>query len=194
MLAFPCVCSQDRADGTNVNNWHWTEKDVGAWARQRLSQLLGGLTLFSDAAGSATTTSVESVKGAEQVHQWSDSKGHNRQCRQSFCCQWAGPVLGSFRVRDSHFPGGSERCGCRGVWLDAKGRSDHVTDSSSLQAEVCWWALERSMSTCVCPAFVYPAMQGTPITAGRNFSQYKMCTSFKMISLLVRKNRDICHR
>lgn len=55
---------QDRADGTNVNNWHWTEKDVSGWARHRLGQLLGGLALFSDESGSATTTTVEAVTGA----------------------------------------------------------------------------------------------------------------------------------
>ncbi len=54
---------QDRADGTNVNNWHWTEKDVSGWARHRLGQLLGGLALFSNESGSAATTTVQSVTG-----------------------------------------------------------------------------------------------------------------------------------
>ena len=31
----------ERQDGTNVHNWHWSEKDVMPWARQRFSELLG---------------------------------------------------------------------------------------------------------------------------------------------------------
>lgn len=54
---------QERADGTNVGAWHWTEKDVSSWTKQRLGELLGGLQLFSDASGSAATVDVESVEG-----------------------------------------------------------------------------------------------------------------------------------
>ena len=32
---------EDRKDGINVNNWHWTEKDVLPWAKKRLTELLG---------------------------------------------------------------------------------------------------------------------------------------------------------
>ena len=60
---FCCWRSQERQDGTNVNAWHWTEKDVSGWTKQRLGELLGGLQLFSDAAGSADITEVEAVKG-----------------------------------------------------------------------------------------------------------------------------------
>lgn len=35
---------QSREDGTNVNGWHWVEKDVGAWAKARLA------ALFADGA------------------------------------------------------------------------------------------------------------------------------------------------
>jgi len=26
---------EDRADGTNVNNWHWKEKDALSWSEKR---------------------------------------------------------------------------------------------------------------------------------------------------------------
>ncbi len=58
---------QERADGTNVGAWHWTEKDVSSWTKQRLGELLGGLQLFSDASGSAATLEVESVEGKRGV-------------------------------------------------------------------------------------------------------------------------------
>ena len=31
----------DRADGANVNAWHWEERDVLPWAKRRLQELLG---------------------------------------------------------------------------------------------------------------------------------------------------------
>ncbi len=34
---------QDREDGTNVNSWHWAERDVLPWAKRRLQELLGAL-------------------------------------------------------------------------------------------------------------------------------------------------------
>jgi len=40
---------EERADGTNVKNWHWTEKDCTSWSRGRLSELLKDLEL-TDAA------------------------------------------------------------------------------------------------------------------------------------------------
>jgi hypothetical protein len=36
---------------------------VSGWTKQRLGELLGGLQLFSDAAGSASITELEAVKG-----------------------------------------------------------------------------------------------------------------------------------
>ena len=35
----------DRADGANVNAWHWEERDVLPWAKRRLQELLGEGTL-----------------------------------------------------------------------------------------------------------------------------------------------------
>jgi activator of HSP90 ATPase len=46
-----------------VNAWHWTEKDVSGWTKQRLEELLGGLQLFSDTTGSAAITELEAVQG-----------------------------------------------------------------------------------------------------------------------------------
>ena len=38
--AFRCVVL---ADGKNVNNWHWVEKDCLEWSSSRLKELLSGL-------------------------------------------------------------------------------------------------------------------------------------------------------
>ncbi|KAF6251542.1 activator of Hsp90 ATPase [Scenedesmus sp. NREL 46B-D3] len=53
---------QAREDGTNVNQWHWSEKDCSEWSRQRLGQLLGDLTLLNGPAA-AKTTGLQSVEG-----------------------------------------------------------------------------------------------------------------------------------
>ena len=54
---------EDRSDGKNVGNWHWSEKDCLEWTRERLKQLLEGLTLLDDGAMTVQTTSVDSVEG-----------------------------------------------------------------------------------------------------------------------------------
>lgn len=54
---------QDLKDGTNVGDWHWTERDVMAWSRSRLGELLAGTCLADTAAASARVTGVEELKG-----------------------------------------------------------------------------------------------------------------------------------
>ncbi|XP_017465078.1 PREDICTED: activator of 90 kDa heat shock protein ATPase homolog 1 [Rhagoletis zephyria] len=36
---------EERPDATNVNNWHWTEKNATPWSKERLAQLLKGLKI-----------------------------------------------------------------------------------------------------------------------------------------------------
>jgi len=36
---------QERQDGKNVNNWHWTESDYTNWAKNRLAELLDGIVI-----------------------------------------------------------------------------------------------------------------------------------------------------
>jgi activator of HSP90 ATPase len=54
---------QDRKDGTNVNNWHWSEKDCTAWAKNRLGELLGNLQLVDSNGATASTTQVTAFDG-----------------------------------------------------------------------------------------------------------------------------------
>ena len=42
---------QDRADGANVNSWHWTEKDCMEWSRKELAKLLEDQTVLSGEGG-----------------------------------------------------------------------------------------------------------------------------------------------
>lgn len=36
---------EERPDATNVNNWHWTEKNACQWSKDKLKELLVGLRL-----------------------------------------------------------------------------------------------------------------------------------------------------
>lgn len=43
---------EERPDGTNVNNWHWKEKDATGWSKDRLKELLSELKI-EDQSGNA---------------------------------------------------------------------------------------------------------------------------------------------
>ena len=42
--------------GTNVHNWHWSEKDMLPWSQQRLQQLLGSQTVLNGEGNMWVTT------------------------------------------------------------------------------------------------------------------------------------------
>lgn len=56
---------QDRADGTNVHNWHWKEQDCLPWAKQALQSKFAAVQLLDGQEGilSAVTDGLESVTG-----------------------------------------------------------------------------------------------------------------------------------
>eukprot|EP00039_Didymoeca_costata_P025065 m.12225 g.12225 ORF g.12225 m.12225 type:complete len:349 (+) comp4618_c0_seq1:81-1127(+) len=54
---------EERADGTNANNWHWTEKNCTGWSNTTLKELLTGLSVKDESAGEATITEVNSIEG-----------------------------------------------------------------------------------------------------------------------------------
>jgi activator of HSP90 ATPase len=53
----------NRVDGANVNQWHWSEKDCLPWSRSRLTELFMGVPLVQE--GSATAAHVVSVDAVE---------------------------------------------------------------------------------------------------------------------------------
>lgn len=52
---------QERADGTNVNGWHWQEHDATAWSRRRLEELFEGRVLVEEPR--VVATGVEAMSG-----------------------------------------------------------------------------------------------------------------------------------
>lgn len=60
---------EERADGANVHNWHWAERDCLEWSRARLSDLVAGLPVLSGEGGlSLRTTTLDKLDGEAYVN------------------------------------------------------------------------------------------------------------------------------
>jgi len=60
---------EERADGTNVHNWHWAERDCLEWSRARLSSLLAGLTVLDGEGGlTLRTVALDKFDGEAYVN------------------------------------------------------------------------------------------------------------------------------
>ncbi|KAH7298531.1 hypothetical protein KP509_25G048100 [Ceratopteris richardii] len=60
---------QDRPDGANVHNWHWSEKDCLPWAKKRLGELLQNIRIIEGSGGLwISTTKLDSVTGEAYVN------------------------------------------------------------------------------------------------------------------------------
>ena len=59
---------EERPDATNVNNWHWTEKNADKWSRLKLSQLFVGAVLEDAAVGRVTVERVCRCEGEARVN------------------------------------------------------------------------------------------------------------------------------
>ncbi|NWI17696.1 AHSA2 ATPase, partial [Crypturellus soui] len=53
---------EERADATNVNNWHWTERDATAWSKLKLKEVLEGLVVEGE-AGRCEIGDLKHVEG-----------------------------------------------------------------------------------------------------------------------------------
>ncbi|NXY80949.1 AHSA2 ATPase, partial [Alcedo cyanopectus] len=53
---------EERADATNVNNWHWTERDATSWSKSKLKEVLVGLVVEGE-AGRCEISELKHVEG-----------------------------------------------------------------------------------------------------------------------------------
>ncbi|XP_073673200.1 activator of 90 kDa heat shock protein ATPase homolog 1a [Garra rufa] len=58
---------EERADATNVNNWHWTERDVTSWSQDAINGLLLGIRVEGE-AGSCEITDVSNIDGEASIN------------------------------------------------------------------------------------------------------------------------------
>lgn len=55
---------REREDGRNVNSWHWEDKDVTSWAKERIKQLITPESCLCSYNGTAVSVkSVDTVEG-----------------------------------------------------------------------------------------------------------------------------------
>jgi len=72
------IC-EERADATNVNNWHWSEKNAAKWSRDKLKELLVGLVIENDKY-SVKFKSITKCDG--------EASANNRKSKLIFFYEW----------------------------------------------------------------------------------------------------------
>ncbi|XP_022904381.1 activator of 90 kDa heat shock protein ATPase homolog 1 [Onthophagus taurus] len=70
---------EERPDATNVNNWHWTEKNASAWSRDRLKELFKNVEIPSELA-QLVVTQVDDCEG--------EASANNRKGKLIFFYEW----------------------------------------------------------------------------------------------------------
>lgn len=70
---------EERPDATNVNNWHWTEKNACSWSTEKLKDLLMGMQIESSVA-IVTLTEMDKIEGEAVVN--------NRKGKLIFFYEW----------------------------------------------------------------------------------------------------------
>ncbi|XP_043930620.1 activator of 90 kDa heat shock protein ATPase homolog 1 isoform X2 [Protopterus annectens] len=70
---------EQRADATNVNNWHWTERDVSSWSTEKLKELLQAVVVKNE-DGSCEVSEVSSLDGEASIN--------NRKGKLIFFYEW----------------------------------------------------------------------------------------------------------
>lgn len=70
---------EERPDATNVNNWHWTEKNASPWSQERIKELFKDLPVKSDEAD-INITEVEKLEG--------EASANNRKGKLIFFYEW----------------------------------------------------------------------------------------------------------
>lgn len=70
---------EERPDATNVNNWHWTEKNATGWSKDKIKELLTGLVVETPEA-KCQIKSVTSIDG--------EASANNRKAKLIFFYEW----------------------------------------------------------------------------------------------------------
>lgn len=85
---------EERPDATNVNNWHWTEKNAGPWSKDRLKELLTNFLIEQNGID-CKVSEVEKIDG--------EATANNRKGKLIFFYEW------DIKLKwEGSLPGGSE--------------------------------------------------------------------------------------
>ncbi|KAK9702970.1 Activator of Hsp90 ATPase, N-terminal [Popillia japonica] len=70
---------EERPDATNVNNWHWTERNASPWSQERIKELFKDVKVPSDEAD-ILITEVDKCEG--------EASANNRKGKLIFFYEW----------------------------------------------------------------------------------------------------------
>ncbi|XP_042194135.1 activator of 90 kDa heat shock protein ATPase homolog 1b [Callorhinchus milii] len=70
---------EERADATNVNNWHWTERDASSWSIDKIKALLLAVSVENE-EGTCNVTEVSKIDGEASIN--------NRKGKLIFFFEW----------------------------------------------------------------------------------------------------------
>jgi len=71
---------EERPDATNVNNWHWTEKNASQWSKDRFQELFIGFEI-DDKIGKVIIVEIDKAEG--------EASANNRKAKLIFFYEWA---------------------------------------------------------------------------------------------------------
>lgn len=70
---------EERPDATNVNNWHWTEKNATSWSQDKIKELFTDLIITTDSAN-IKVTEISKCEG--------EASANNRKGKLIFFYEW----------------------------------------------------------------------------------------------------------
>nr|ADD38849.1 Activator of 90 kDa heat shock protein ATPase homolog 1 [Lepeophtheirus salmonis] len=85
---------EERPDATNVNNWHWTEKNADSWSKMKFESLFKGLVLDDPSIGKVEITEIEKCEGEARVN--------NRKSKLIFFYEWVIELKWSGKVNNKN--------------------------------------------------------------------------------------------
>lgn len=89
---------EERPDATNVNNWHWTEKNATGWSQEKLKELLTGLVIENDECF-CEIKELTKIEG--------EASANNRKAKLIFFYEWVikGEWSGKLKNGDKKYKG-----------------------------------------------------------------------------------------
>ncbi|KAK8730480.1 hypothetical protein OTU49_008031 [Cherax quadricarinatus] len=71
---------EERPDATNVNNWHWSEKNASGWSKEKLKSLFEGMIIEEPGLGIITIKELTKCEG--------EATASNRKGKLIFFYEW----------------------------------------------------------------------------------------------------------
>lgn len=83
---------EERPDATNVNNWHWTERNASPWSQEKLKELLKDVRIQCDDAD-LKIKELEKCEG--------EASANNRKGKLIFFYEWNLAIKWEGKLKDS---------------------------------------------------------------------------------------------